>query len=64
MAEMIAWLGAHLRIRDETSEKGQAMVEYAFILVLCSIAAVIAVKGFSLVMQSRYYDVIGTMFSG
>lgn len=64
MVEMIAWFDAHLRNENETSEEGQAMVEYAFILVLCSIAAVLAVKGFSLVMQTRYYDVIGTMFSG
>ena len=64
MPKMIAWLNVLMRIETETSEEGQAMVEYAFILVLCSIAAIVAVKGLTIVMQSRYYDVIGTMFSG
>ena len=64
MPKMIAWLNVLMRIETETSEEGQAMVEYAFILVLCSIAAIVAVKGLSIVMQSRYYDVIGTRFSG
>lgn len=48
--------------QEQSSHSGQAMVEYAIILVLVAVVAIVSMGGLGTVIRDHLYGIAGAMF--